>query len=167
MTRTRFAQREDVPTLVRLMGEFYGEARFPLPVEPATRAFTQLLDDPRLGACLLIEDDGEAVGYLVLTFGFSMEFGGTRAFIDDFFVRPSSRGKGLGATALETARKECLDRGVRALWVETGPEEHPARRLYARAGFEASGRVLLSQALAPPLHEAGSQPSTDVDDSRE
>jgi hypothetical protein len=42
---------------------------------------------------------------------------------------------------------------VRALLVETGPDEHPARRLYARAGFEVTGRVLLTQALAPPVHE--------------
>jgi len=153
MSRIRVAQREDIPTLVRLMGEFYEEARFPLPIDPATRAFTQLLDDPRLGASLLLEDGGEAVGYLVVTFGFSMEFGGTRAFIDDFFVRPSSRGKGLGAAALETVREECLDRGVHALLVETGSDEHPARRLYERAGFEATGRVLLTQVLAPPLHE--------------
>jgi GNAT superfamily N-acetyltransferase len=144
------------------MGEFYAEAQLPLPVDAATRAFTRLLEDPRHGACLLVEDGGEAVGYLVLTFGFSMEFGGTRAFIDDFFVRPPSRGKGLGAAALETVRKECVERGVRALLVETGPEEHPARHLYHRAGFRPSGRVLLSQALAPPLHEPGVvQPEAD------
>ena len=153
MSGIRVAQRDDISTLVRLMGEFYEEAHFPLPIGPATRAFTQLLDDPRLGASFLLEDGGEAVGYLVVTFGFSMEFGGTRAFVDDFFVRPSSRGKGLGADALETVRKKCLDRGVHALLVETGPDEHPARRLYARAGFETSDRVLLRQVLAAPLHE--------------
>jgi hypothetical protein len=38
--------------------------------------------------------------------------------------------------------------------VETGPAEHPARRLYARAGFQESGRVFLSQAFAPAIHEA-------------
>jgi GNAT superfamily N-acetyltransferase len=135
------------------MAEFYDEAGFPLPVDPAARSFTQLLDDPRLGESWLVEEDRSVVGYLVVTFGFSMEFGGTRAFVDDFFVRRSSRGQGLGAAALQTVRKECSDRGVRALLVETGPDEHPARRLYAREGFEVTGRVLLSQALAPPVHE--------------
>jgi GNAT superfamily N-acetyltransferase len=153
MNGSRVAHREDIPTLVRLMGEFYEEAGFPLPIGPATRAFTQLLDNPQLGASLLLEDGGEVVGYLVVTFGFSMEFGGLRAFVDDFFVRPSSRGKGIGADALKTVRMECLDRGIHALLVEAGPEEHLARRLYARAGFAASGRVLLTQTLAPALHE--------------
>ena len=153
MSGPRLAAREDIPALVSLMAEFYEEAGFLLPVDPAARSFAQLIDDPRLGAIWLLEEDGAAVGYLVVTFGFSMEFGGTRAFVDDFFVRPSFRGKGLGAAALKTVRKECSDHGVRALLVETDPDDHPARALYAREGFEASGRVLLTQPLAPPVHE--------------
>jgi GNAT superfamily N-acetyltransferase len=153
MTGARLANREDVSILVALMTEFYAEAGLPLPVGPATRAFTRLFDDPSLGESWLVEENDAAVGYLVVTFGFSMEFGGTRAFIDDFFVLPSSRGRGLGAAALKTVRKEYSERGVRALLVETGPDDHPARSLYAREGFEVTGRVLLSQPLAPPVHE--------------
>ncbi len=92
-------------------------------------------------------------GYVVLTLGFSMEYGGLRGFVDDFFVRPAARGRGLGAAALETVKQTCRELGVRALLVETGPKNHPARRLYARAGFEESGRMLLAQAFAPPIHE--------------
>ena len=150
----RIARRDDVPTLVALMTEFYDEAGYSLPPEPATRAFLALLDDPRLGRVWLVESGGVPVGHLVLTLGFSMEFGGLRGFIDDFFVRPAARGKGLGAAALAAVKLECTTLGVRALLVETGPSEHPARRLYERAGFQESGRALLSQALVPALHQA-------------
>jgi len=136
------------------MAEFYAEAGFTLPGAAATRAFGELLGDPRLGRIWLVEDDGVPVGYLVLTLGFSMEFGGIRGFVDDFFVRPSSRDKGLGAATLREVLEACRSLGLRALLVETGPEDHPARRLYARAGFEANDRVFLTQTLAPPLHEA-------------
>jgi GNAT superfamily N-acetyltransferase len=149
----RIARRDDVPALVALMTEFYGEAGYPLSPEPATRAFRALLDDPRLGRVWLVEDGARPVGYLVLTLGFSMEFGGLRGFIDDFFVLPTARGRGLGAAALAAVKSECIALGVRALLVETGPAGHPARKLYARAGFQESGRVLLSQALASALHE--------------
>lgn len=136
------------------MTEFYSEAGYSLAPEPATQAFVALLDDPRLGRVWLVESGGVPVGYLVLTLGFSMEFGGLRGFVDDFFVRPTARGKGLGAAALAAVKLEGTALGVRALLVETGPTEHPARRLYARAGFHESGRVLLSQAFAPAIHEA-------------
>lgn len=149
----RLAERDDVPALATLMVEFYEEAGYLLSREAATRTFIALFDDPRHGRVWLVERDAAPVGYLVLTLGFSMEFGGVRGFVDDFFVRPSARGKGLGAAALTAARQACKELGVRALLVETGPDDHPARHLYARAGFKASGRVLLTQAFASAVHE--------------
>jgi GNAT superfamily N-acetyltransferase len=135
------------------MAEFYAEAGYPLRRDAAAGAFARLLDDPRLGRVWLVEGEEGPVGYLVLTLAFSMEFGGLRGFIDDFFVRPTARGKGFGGAALAAVRQHCDELGVRALLVETGPEGHPARRLYARAGFKESGRVFLTQALASAVHE--------------
>jgi L-amino acid N-acyltransferase YncA len=63
------------------------------------------------------------------------------------------RGHGLGAAALAEVRRTCLELGVRAILVEVGPENDGARRLYQRAGFEDSGRLLLSAPLAAPVHE--------------
>ena len=74
----RLAQREDTPALVALMTEFYAEAGFALSDDEARRAFTILLNDPLLGHAWLIEEEAEGVGYVVLTFAFSMEFGGFR-----------------------------------------------------------------------------------------
>ncbi len=150
----RTARVEDVPVLVGLMAEFYEEAGYSLPRDAATRAFTTLLGEPGRGRIWVVEVGTEPVGYIVLTLSFSMEYGGLRGFVDDFFVRPAARRRGCGAAALNTVRQTCRDLGVRALLVETGPENHPARGVYARAGFEESGRMLLGQALAPPIHEA-------------
>jgi len=144
---------EHVPALVELMRDFHAEAGYPLPEGAAARAFETLVRDPRLGRVWILEADGEPAGYLVLTIGFSMEFGGLRAFVDDFFVRPGFRGRGLGTAALDAVRGAAAEMGVRALLVEVGPLNDPARRVYGRAGFADSGRMLMSQALAAPLHE--------------
>ena len=149
----RLARMEDVGGLVGLMTEFYAEAGFPLDPEPARRAFTHLLGDAALGRIWIAEDAGAPIGYLVLTLGFSMEFGAPRGFVDDFFIRPAARRRGLGAAMLAAVRDYCLGAGIAALLVETGLEGHPARRLYHRAGFVGSDRALLSQALAAPVHE--------------
>lgn len=144
----------DVPALVGLMQTFYAEADFPLPAAPAARAFGTLLATPQLGAVWLAECDGAAVGHVVLTVAFSMEYGGPRGFIDDLYVRPRDRGRGTGAALLAAAREGALDRGLRALCVETGLADHPARGLYARAGYADSGHALLVQPLAAPVHAA-------------
>lgn len=152
--QVRLATMPDVPTLVTLMTEFYAEAGFSLSSEAAARSFGAVLSDERIGRIWLITSDGAAQGYVVVVFGFSMEYGGVRGFVDDFFVRASARNRGLGAMALEAVRKSCLDSGVRVLLVETGSEDHPARRLYQRAGYVAIDRVFLTHALARPLHQA-------------
>ncbi|HKW49749.1 MAG TPA: hypothetical protein VJN70_19990, partial [Gemmatimonadaceae bacterium] len=74
----RRAETADVPTLVALMQSFYAEASFALPTGSATRAFQALLADPRLGSVWLAEDESGAIGHLVLTLCFSMEYGGLR-----------------------------------------------------------------------------------------
>jgi ribosomal protein S18 acetylase RimI-like enzyme len=147
----RLATLTDIDTLVRLMRQFYGEADFSLNEQGAERAFETLLDDSRLGQVWMIEDDGHAAGFVVLTVSFSMEYGGLRGFVDDFYVAPQYRRRGLGHTALEEVKRACRRRGVRALLVETGPENDAALSAYRSVGFEDTGRCLLTLPLAQPL----------------
>ena len=150
--RTRPAGPADVPTLVALMTEFYAEADFPLPAAPATRAFAALLAAPQLGAVWLGEAGGAPGGYAVLTLAFSMEYGGLRGFVDDLYVRPEARGRGVAAALLGAVREACGELGVRSLHVEVGPDNATARRVYTRAGFVDSGHLLLTMPLAAPVH---------------
>jgi ribosomal protein S18 acetylase RimI-like enzyme len=150
--RVRPATPEDVPTLVALMSAFYAESDYPLPAASATRAFSALLADDRLGGAWLAEFDGVAVGHVVLTVSFSMEYGGLRGFVDDLYVRPEARRRGVGAALLAAVRASCAARGVRAMLVEVGPDNTGARSLYERAGYADSGHLLLGLALAEPVH---------------
>jgi ribosomal protein S18 acetylase RimI-like enzyme len=147
------ATPDDIPTLVGLMREFYAEASFPLPERAASRAFGGLIADPALGQVWLIRSEGEPAGFVVLTICYSMEYGGLRGFIDDFFVAPAFRRRGLGAAALDTVKEECAARGVRVLLVETGHDNDAALGTYRRAGLKETDHLLLALPLASPVHE--------------
>jgi len=149
----REAVRGDVPTLVELMAEFYAESDYVLDRGRAAAAFTVLLSDPRLGRVWLIEQAAAAVGYVVVTFVYGMEYGGLMAFVDDFFVRPTFRDSGLGTAALAAARDACSLLGLRAMSVEVAGDNDPALAVYRRAGFEMTDRRLMVLALAAPTHE--------------
>jgi ribosomal protein S18 acetylase RimI-like enzyme len=144
----RLATLTDVDVLVRLMRQFHAEEATSLPERVVSRAFESLLDDGRLGQVWMIEHDGHPAGFVVLTVGFSMEFGGLRGFIDDFYVLPQYRRRGLGHAALEEVKRACRRRGVRALVVETAPENAAAVSAYRSVGFEDSGQRLLSLPLS-------------------
>jgi ribosomal protein S18 acetylase RimI-like enzyme len=146
------ATPKDIPRLIELMSEFYAEAGYTLDRERATEGFTKLQADDRLGAAWLIHADKEDAGYVVLTKCFSMEFGGTVAFVDDFFIRAACRRTGLGAKALTELREYCAGNGICAMFVEVGPENAAAQGLYRRSGFTESNRQLLMVPLASPTH---------------
>ncbi len=143
----RQAALDDIPLLVDLMDEFYAESSFPLDREHAARAFRRLLRDPARGAVWLLQADSETAGYVVLCVGFSMEYGGLDAFVDDLYVRPRFRGQGLAHMALTTLFAECQERGVRAVHVEVGRDNLAAKSLYAQFGFRDNDRQLLTVGL--------------------
>lgn len=150
----REAAPDDRALLVDLMAEFYAESGYPFNRARAEVAFAELLAAPALGQVWLIEAEPGPVGYVVLTLGYSMEYGGRDAFVDDLFIRLPFRGRGIGKLALTEVRAACVARGVRALHLEVGRDNAPAQALYRRAGFVDTDRQLLTLGLADPTHDA-------------
>lgn len=148
----RAATTGDVPALIGLMAEFYGEAGFPLPEANARSAFTTLLEDARLGGVWIAWEGVEPLGHVVLTLSFSMEYGALRGFVDDLFVRPVARGRGIAGALIDAVVEDCAARDARALLVEVGPVNDAGRRAYDKAGFVDSGHHLLVRPLGSPLH---------------
>jgi GNAT superfamily N-acetyltransferase len=148
----RSARANDLGRLVELMTEFYAESGYCLQSDRAAAAFSQLLADDRLGRIWLLDVDDTSVGYAVLTLGFSMEYGGLDAFIDDLFVQSAHRGQGYGTTAVAVLREACVALGVRAVHLEADGDNPAAQRVYRRAGFEGNTRQLLTLRLAAPTH---------------
>jgi GNAT superfamily N-acetyltransferase len=80
-------------------------------------------------------DGAQVGGYVVLTVRFSMEFDGLDGFVDDLFVRPRHRRKGLGRAALRALFEECDRRNVLAVHVEVGRGNAAANALYEAFGL--------------------------------
>ena len=157
MTGTRDATLDDIPVLVDLMREFYAEADYPLDRRWAADSFYALLMDASLGAVWIVFHDSEPAGYVVLTVRFSMEYGGLDAFVDDLFVRPRHRRRGLGRAALRALFDECKRRRVLAVHVEVGHDNVAAKALYSSYGLEQGddGRQKLTVRLADDAGDAG------------
>jgi ribosomal protein S18 acetylase RimI-like enzyme len=133
--RARRASSADIPQLVALMREFYAEAAFSLDDEWAARAFAALIDDPSAGAVWMIEHDDVAIGHVVLSVRFAMEFGGPVGYVDDLFVRSEHRRKGAARVGLDALVEECRRRDCRALHVEVGTSNDAAIALYGLYGL--------------------------------
>ena len=148
-TTTRNATLDDIPVLVDLMQEFYAGADYPLDRRWAAASFSALLQDDPRGVVWVVFYDSEPAGYVVLTIRFSMEYGGLDAFIDDLFIRPSYRRRGLGRAALSALFAECERRKVLAVHVEVGHDNVAAKALYRSYRLEPynDGRQMLTVRL--------------------
>lgn len=104
--------------------------------ERAAAVAPLLQPDFGLGRIWLLRSGGEIVGYVALTFGYSIEFRGRDAFIDELFLVEKARGQGIGSTVLEFVKREAAALGIVALHLEVARDNRRARRLYERWGFE-------------------------------
>lgn len=144
----RIATRRDLDLLGTLMREFYTLERLAFDEELARAALEKILDDSSLGRVWLIHVEGTPAGYFVLTFGFSLEFQGRDAFLDEIYVRSEHQGRGVGRGALTFVEEECRSLGMRALHLEVDRGNIKAQSVYRNSGFEDRGNHLLTKRLS-------------------
>jgi ribosomal protein S18 acetylase RimI-like enzyme len=151
----RPAVAADVERLLGFMREFYAHEGL-LFQEPAARAAVLgLLREPSAGRVYLIEVGGSPagrtpVGYAVLTLGYSLAYQGRDAFIDELYLDPAHRGRGLGRQTVAFLTETCRALEVRALHLEVERVNAPAQQLYLGTGFEGHDRALLTKWIRRP-----------------
>jgi len=129
------ATRTDLATLRRFMAALYSHDEV-APDETAwAAAMGDLLDDERLGRAWMIRVDGQPAGYIVITFGYSLEFYGRDAFVDELVIDEAFQGQGIGRQALEQIETLLRSSGLRALHLEVEEDNTAARHLYESRGF--------------------------------
>ncbi|MFL5811956.1 MAG: GNAT family N-acetyltransferase [Bdellovibrionia bacterium] len=134
----------DKATLLKLMERYYESDHLVYSEPKADQALTQLLKNSSLGRIWLIEADSKTVGYVALTYGFGLEFGGRVAFVDELFVEESHRGKGIGTAAIRWCMQECRAKEIPSLRLEVTPTNSKALKLYTHLGFVDHSRSLLT-----------------------
>jgi ribosomal protein S18 acetylase RimI-like enzyme len=143
----RPAGPSDADRVAGLMRAYYAEDGYPYDEPLARAAVAALIDDASLGRLWVIESGGTVVGYLALTLGFSLEYHGRDAFIDELYVAPEHRGRGLARAALDAAEQACHELGVRALHLEVERDNAAGLSLYRKLGFSGGERYLLTKRL--------------------
>jgi ribosomal protein S18 acetylase RimI-like enzyme len=140
----RAAGAEDLGLLLDFIRGLYAAEHIPFDEDRAAQALGGLLEEPSLGWIWIVERRGEPVGYAVVTLGYSLEFGGRFALLDELFIAESHRGAGVGRQVLDRIVEVCRERGLRAVRLEVERTNLAACGLYRKAGFEAHDRDLMT-----------------------
>ena len=144
----RLAGESDAGTLLRFMREYYAFDGHGFDEPKAHVALVALMRDPNLGRAWLILDGGGAVGYVVLCFGYSLEWLGRDAFVDEFYLLEEYRRRGWGRKTMEFVEQEARAAGVRTLHLEVVRENTAALQVYQKLGFVEHTSTFLSKWIA-------------------
>jgi GNAT superfamily N-acetyltransferase len=137
----------DFDVLLPLMRDFYEFERLLYDEALLRNLLEGLISDRRLGRLIVFDSGDSLIGYMVLGFGFSLEFHGRDCFVDEFYVRQEWRSKGIGGQAIEFAAKACRDLGIEALHLEADFVNVRGHEFYKRLGFKDHQRHLMTRWL--------------------
>lgn len=146
----RVAEITDITILLELVQEFHEKEKLAFDEKLDGNALANFLADGSWGQVWIIQQEDEAIGYMILTLGYSLEYRGRDAFIDELYLRPKHRGQGIGTQMLTFAEETCRVLGVQALHLEVDFENPDAQRLYHRVGYQRHHRFLMTKILAVP-----------------
>ena len=130
----RNAEEKDFSLYMELAGEFYHSpaVMHPIPEQYMENTFREAMRSDDYIILRILEVDGAAAGYAILSRSFSPESGSPICWIEELYIRPAFRGYGLGTEFFAAVRQEFP--GVR-LRLEVEPENLGAVALYKRLGF--------------------------------
>jgi ribosomal protein S18 acetylase RimI-like enzyme len=98
------------------------------------------LRDPAF-ACLIAEENDEAVGYIKLgPLKLPVETDGPALLLDQLYVLKEHHGAGIAHSLMDWGLEEARRRGASQIFLTVFIDNHRARRFYDRYGFEAVGR---------------------------
>jgi GNAT superfamily N-acetyltransferase len=107
---------------------------------------------------LLAEVDAQPLGVMQINYRLSTWDVAPYAAIEDFYLAPQLRGRGVGTRMLDYACARAEGRGSKFIQAALQPDEQAARRLYQQFGFSDAPQSLWRRELpfdcAAPLDDA-------------
>ena len=147
--RIRAAVETDIPQLLSLVRRYWQfediEGFDALRIELLLK---RLLTQDTLGRDLGGGGRRPLDAYLVLVYVLSLEHQGLMAEVDEFFVLPQARSRGVGSALLAAAEEALRQRGCVRLQLQQALSNEAARLFYTHRGYRCrAGYELIDKAL--------------------
>jgi len=108
----RTAHPEDVPQIFQFICDLaeYEKALHEVKCTPESLA-TSLFDDDSVAYTLIVEENGQAIGYAIYFFNYSTWLAAKGLYLEDLYVDPAHRGKGAGIKLMKYLAKTARESG--------------------------------------------------------
>lgn len=135
MSALHLAKPADLERLTALVKGCDEETGLTRDEEQRQAALVPLLEGVPHGAIYLIGPARAPMGYVVVSFGWSLELGGMDGRIDQIYLRRAVRRRGIATEVLTTLPTALANAGVKALHLQVAKDNEAAMHLAARVRF--------------------------------
>jgi GNAT superfamily N-acetyltransferase len=111
------------------------EHRIDTPAARIASAVEAVVHHPERGRILVAIENGTPIAVAALSFVWPIEHGGKSAWLEELYVTPTARGRGIGTALLRAALRTAADAGAVAVDLEVDIDHERAAKLYEREGF--------------------------------
>ena len=136
MSVLRSAQPSDPNQLLTWVADYHAFEGINSDQAHRLGAISPLIDGSPHGDVHIITQHGVDVGYVIFCYGWSIEFGGAEAILDELYLCPTMRGRGLGTIALRESIAALKVAGIILITLEVDHSNLAAQSLYRDMGFE-------------------------------
>jgi GNAT superfamily N-acetyltransferase len=158
--RIRPATEADMELLFGLILELAEYEKLADAVAGDSEVLRRTLFEQRAAEALMVELDGEAIGYAIFFTTFSSFECRSGVWIEDIYVRPDKRRDGIGRAVMEHIAALALERGhVRLEWAALDWNE-PALRFYGKLGAAQLGDWITHRLDVAGMHGLAGAPGT-------
>lgn len=143
MTTFKPLELAEIDIITQMMQDFYAIDNYPIDTTVSKKLFQEFITNENLGKAWLIYSEDECIGYVILTYIFSFEYGGKIAFVDELFIKETFRGKGFGKKTIQFITHEASKLSLKLLYLEVEPHNENAQKLYLAHDFKLHKRNLM------------------------
>ena len=150
--RIRPGELEDVPLIAELIRGLARYEKLEHEVVMTEEKLTEgLFGERRYAETLIAENDGEPVGFALFFHNFSTFLAQPGIYLEDLFVVPEQRGRGVGRALLERLARVAVDRGCGRLEWAVLDWNRDAITFYERLGANANSDWTVYRLTGQPL----------------
>lgn len=154
----RFGEKMDVALIEELIRGLAGFEKLEAEVVLTQEKLERSLFGPRPYAeTLIAEDDGTPVGFALFFHNYSTFLGQPGIYLEDLFVKPDARGKGVGRLLLERLAQLAVERDCGRLEWAVLDWNTDAIRFYERLGAKPNAEWTVYRLTGEPLRALGGQ----------
>ncbi|HTR52377.1 MAG TPA: GNAT family N-acetyltransferase [Kofleriaceae bacterium] len=150
----RFARADDVPTILAFIRELAEYERLADEVTADEAQLRATLFGVRPAAEVLIAElSGAPVGFALFFPNYSTFLGKPGLYLEDLFVRPAARGKGVGAALMSACARIAVQRHYGRFEWSVLDWNEPALRFYASLDAKPQSEWTVHRLVGRPLYE--------------